>query len=178
MSTDRPPTDRTSEAFWATELVSRRQALRVIGGTVVVVSGGLAVLLEACSPAAPTRPPATATLDVDPATLQVDVPVPGAFTLPAADGAPALPASVWLVKQSDGSIVAFDPRCTHQHCAVGWSNANAEFECPCHKAAFDVTGAVKFGPPPRPLGRIPATVVGGAIRLDVPAGFATPVPAA
>ena len=36
-------------------------------------------------------------------------------------------------------------------CRVYWDEETGEYACPCHAAFFDQYGAVKSGPPPRPL---------------------------
>jgi menaquinol-cytochrome c reductase iron-sulfur subunit len=155
--------------------IPRRRALQVIGGT-VLAGIALPVVLEACAPTA-TPALASVTLEIDPATLRPGEPIEVPFTLPASGGR-AVPGSAWLVKDAGGSIVAFDPRCTHAQCAYAWSKADGRFDCHCHKAAFDLTGKVLFGPPPRPLDRFPATPVGGTVTLQVPGDFSTPRPAA
>jgi nitrite reductase/ring-hydroxylating ferredoxin subunit len=57
-----------------------------------------------------------------------------------------------VVHLEDGSLRAFEQKCTHLSCAVAYDAASKRIECPCHSGAFDVrTGAVLEGPPPRPL---------------------------
>jgi Rieske Fe-S protein len=60
-----------------------------------------------------------------------------------------------LVRTADGELVAYRQQCTHLSCAVVYSREHDRLDCPCHDGAFSVrTGAVLFGPPPRPLPRI------------------------
>jgi Rieske Fe-S protein len=55
----------------------------------------------------------------------------------------------------DGRLVGYSAVCTHLSCAVLWRPQHNRLECPCHNGAFDpATGAVLFGPPPRPLPRV------------------------
>ncbi len=154
--------------------IPRRAALRVIGGT-VLAGVALPVVLQACGSGA-TPTPASATLEIDPAALKPGEPVEVPFTLPASGSSAAISGSAWLVKEADGSVVAFDPRCTHAKCAYAWKAAASRFECPCHQAAFDVTGKVLYGPPPRPLDRFTSTEVGGKVEIQVPGDFSTPRP--
>jgi Rieske Fe-S protein len=154
--------------------IPRRRALRLIGGT-LLAGVALPAVLEACSPGA-TPTPVAATLAIDPAALKVGEPVEVPFTLAEASGSKAVPGSAWLVKEADGTLVAFDPRCTHAKCAYVWKSADAKFECHCHNAAFDVTGKVLYGPPPRPLDRFAVTSSGGTVELQVPGDFSTPRP--
>jgi Rieske Fe-S protein len=152
----------------------RRQALRIIGGT-VLAGVAFPAVLEACA-IGPTPTPVAASVAIDATTLQPLEPVEVPFTLIAPDGG-ATPGTAWLVREADGSLVAFDPRCTHAKCAYAWVSADAEFECHCHKAAFDITGKVLSGPPPRPLDRFPITSsADGTVELMVPGDFSTPRP--
>jgi Rieske Fe-S protein len=60
-----------------------------------------------------------------------------------------------LVRTLDGELVAYSQKCTHLSCAVYYAAEHDRLECPCHHAAFSAaTGAVLYGPPPRPLTRI------------------------
>jgi len=46
-------------------------------------------------------------------------------------------------------------KCTHLSCAVYYSQASNQLECPCHQGFFPIKdGAVLQGPPSRPLPRI------------------------
>ncbi len=71
------------------------------------------------------------------------------FRYPSADD-PAI-----LVRLPDGGLHAFSQKCTHLGCVVYYQNHERELVCPCHDGVFDAaTGAVRAGPPERPLGRI------------------------
>lgn len=70
-----------------------------------------------------------------------------------ADALPKTRGGAWLVREADGSVVAFAPNCTHQLCLYDWEAAEARFRCRCHAGFFDATGKVLGGPPPRPLWR-------------------------
>lgn len=61
--------------------------------------------------------------------------------------------SAWVLRGADGSLVAYDPRCTHLGCPYSWDTVQKRFFCPCHDAVFAIDGAVVTGPPPRPLDR-------------------------
>ncbi len=149
----------------------------MLGGA-ILAGASLPVVLEACGSAGTPAPTIGATLQVDPASLEAGRPAELPFTLPASGGSPAVAGSAWLVKEADGTLVAFDPRCTHARCAYAWSAADGRFDCHCHRAAFDVEGKVLFGPPPRPLDRFEVRAAGGRIELEVPADFSTPRPEA
>lgn len=57
---------------------------------------------------------------------------------------------LYLVRTEDGFKV-FSAICTHLGCKTRWEPYKARFYCPCHKGAFDASGNVTEGPPPRPL---------------------------
>ena len=60
-----------------------------------------------------------------------------------------------LVRAQDGSYAAFGQKCTHLSCPVHYAKEHDRLECPCHEGGFDArTGAVLYGPPPRPLDKI------------------------
>jgi Rieske Fe-S protein len=94
------------------------------------------------------------------------------FAYPTADD-PCL-----LVHLEADRYVAYSQKCTHLACPVYWEEKNQRLECPCHEGAFEVkSGAVLFGPPPRPLPKIELTIKEGAIyavgvNLNLKAGEA------
>lgn len=77
---------------------------------------------------------------------------------------PAEGDSAILIRASDGSYHAFGQKCTHLSCPVHYAKENDRLECPCHEGAFDArTGDVLYGPPPRPLDRIPLKIHNGEV---------------
>jgi len=66
--------------------------------------------------------------------------------------------TAWLIKNTDGSLTAFSPLCTHLGCAYQWRSQagpslHGAFVCPCHGSSFTRTGEVITGPANRPLDR-------------------------
>lgn len=60
-----------------------------------------------------------------------------------------------LIRTKDGEYHAFGQKCTHLTCPVYYAKEHDRLECPCHEGGFDArTGAVLYGPPPRPLDRV------------------------
>ena len=49
----------------------------------------------------------------------------------------------FVVRRQEG-LHGLSARCTHRGCTVTWSGT--EFVCPCHRARFDLTGAVLAEP--------------------------------
>jgi Rieske Fe-S protein len=72
-----------------------------------------------------------------------------------------------MVHPSAGTYIAFSAVCTHAGCSVQYDQSTVQFVCPCHGGIFDArTCAVRSGPPPGPLQRIPVTVAGGQLLVD------------
>jgi Rieske Fe-S protein len=71
---------------------------------------------------------------------------------------------VVLSQPRSGSVVAFDPACTHKGCPV--AAAGRHLTCDCHGSAFNsATGAVEKGPATQPLARLRATVHDGGVSI-------------
>lgn len=142
--------------------LSRRRALSIFVKSVIAIAGGaLAALLGAFA----ARPPAAtgrhrwlrAGIVKD---LVPDVPVARVLSAPANDGWYRVRSreTVFLVWDGARHVRAFSATCTHLGCRVNWDSAARLFRCPCHGGAYDVAGLVVEGPPPRPLGRVPARI--------------------
>jgi len=60
-----------------------------------------------------------------------------------------------MVRTAPNTFVAYSQKCTHLSCAVYYSKASNQLECPCHKGFFAVEdGRVVAGPPTRRLPRV------------------------
>jgi Rieske Fe-S protein len=170
MDTHSPERPNPAPAFDpATTPVPRRRMLVLMGASAIAAGGGLGVILEACS----SSPPVTVTLNVNPATLAPGTPTEVPFTLTTASGS-SVSGSTWLVRAADGTITAFDPRCTHAACRYRWAADAARFNCNCHGGEFALDGTVLAGPPPKPLNRFPVHTSGAVLTVDVPGDFQTP----
>lgn len=143
--------------------------LLFLGAGVLATGSGLGALLEACASTAPV----TVTLEVSPATMSPGVPIEVPFSMTNGQGS-TVQASMWLLRGADGSLTAYDPRCTHAQCRYKWVAAESRFDCNCHGGAFAIDGSVLAGPPPKPLSRLPVKDAGGVITVDVPRDFVTP----
>jgi menaquinol-cytochrome c reductase iron-sulfur subunit len=73
--------------------------------------------------------------------------------------------TVWVIKQSDGSVKAFSPVCTHLGCAYHWDQTKSHFVCPCHGSEFALSGEVLAGPAPRPLDQFVTKLEGDRLWL-------------
>lgn len=57
-----------------------------------------------------------------------------------------------LVHLEDGTLRAYEQKCTHLSCSVYYEPGSGQIVCPCHKGYFDANdGKVLAGPPPRKL---------------------------
>ncbi len=56
-----------------------------------------------------------------------------------------------LSKDSDGTLHAVSPVCTHMKCSVAWNLAEQTWDCPCHGARYSADGKVVTGPASRDL---------------------------
>jgi menaquinol-cytochrome c reductase iron-sulfur subunit len=57
--------------------------------------------------------------------------------------------------------------CTHLGCIVQWQDAEQQFACPCHSAAFDRNGQVLSGPPPKPLVQLLTKIEDGVLWAEI-----------
>ena len=103
----------------------------------------------------------------DVSKLAPDSPVEMVFRRNRTDGWKVISekGTAWVVKQTDNSIVAFGPQCTHLGCAYHWEESKNDFLCPCHSSVFSVDGKVVSGPAPRPLDRFDIQVKGSKLLL-------------
>jgi menaquinol-cytochrome c reductase iron-sulfur subunit len=73
--------------------------------------------------------------------------------------------AVYVLRTGQSEAVAFDHHCTHLGCPLAWSSGAKRFLCPCHGGAFDATGNVVAGPPPRPMLTYASKVEQGEIMV-------------
>ncbi|HEY1203918.1 MAG: Rieske (2Fe-2S) protein [Bryobacteraceae bacterium] len=106
----------------------------------------------------------------DLADIEPERPAQLALTHRRTDGWKVLTERIgaWVVKDPEGGITAFSPRCTHLGCAYRWAAASHEFVCPCHASRFSIAGQVLSGPAPRPLDRYEVRVEGTRVWLKPP----------
>jgi len=76
--------------------------------------------------------------------------------------------TVLFVRDSETSVRALNPVCTHKQCTVEYRPADKGFECPCHHSKFTGDGKVVSGPAPAPLETFPAELQGERIVVTLP----------
>lgn len=165
----------------ASQPLSRRRFL--LGAA--ALSGAAVLELTGCAgPAATPSPPRWVRVDITAMAMNrpayVDLPLEVAAAKPAPSATPPGASSppqfgfggAWLVLQPDGTVTAYDPRCTHQACLFDWDEPRQRFLCRCHSGEFGLDGKVLSGPPPRPLVRFKVREAGpGTVEVawqDVP----------
>jgi Rieske Fe-S protein len=60
----------------------------------------------------------------------------------------------FLIREGD-HVRALSAVCTHMGCLLNWSQFRSRFECPCHGATFDTSGAPTGGYEGHPLRALP-----------------------
>ena len=73
--------------------------------------------------------------------------------------------TIIVVRTSATTVAALSAICTHQGCTVNYSAGATDLQCPCHGAAFSLTGSVQNGPATTPLKAYTATVSGNIITI-------------
>ena len=75
--------------------------------------------------------------------------------------------TVLFVRDTETTIRALDPICTHKKCTVAYSKSDNRIECPCHGSAFGLDGKVLKGPATQPLKVYEAALSGDRIVLTI-----------
>ena len=99
-------------------------------------------------------------------------------TVASADGVAASPITPFLkddvagfVVNEGGTLRALSGICTHQGCVLHANEASGRLDCPCHRAAFSLDGAVLFHEFAGPLKPLPTLMVrrdGGDVQVLLP----------
>ncbi|SOD41767.1 FAD-dependent oxidoreductase [Nitrosovibrio sp. Nv4] len=61
--------------------------------------------------------------------------------------------SLAAYRETDGTLFAVSPVCTHMKCRVHWNGVEKSWDCPCHGSRFAPDGTVIEGPATEPLQR-------------------------
>jgi Rieske Fe-S protein len=81
------------------------------------------------------------------------------------------PDVVGFVTNADGGPKAVSGVCTHQGCLLKYNEADRRLDCPCHRAAFSLTGELLFHQlpsPPAPLPRLKLRDEDGHLQVYLP----------
>jgi cytochrome b6-f complex iron-sulfur subunit len=74
---------------------------------------------------------------------------------------------IFVVRPTETELIALPAVCTHMRCILKWNRPGKSFLCPCHAGAFDQSGNVISGPPPRALAHLRADVHADEIVVRV-----------
>ncbi len=75
--------------------------------------------------------------------------------------------NILFIRDSETTIRALDPVCTHLGCIVGFNGKAKRIDCPCHGSKYDLDGKVIHGPAAKPLKTYEASISGDRILLNV-----------
>jgi cytochrome b6-f complex iron-sulfur subunit len=81
------------------------------------------------------------------------------------------PDAVGFVTTENGALGAVSGVCSHQGCLLKFNEVARRLDCPCHRAAFSLTGKVLFSQlptPPPPLPRLAVRDDDGHVQVYVP----------
>jgi cytochrome b6-f complex iron-sulfur subunit len=81
------------------------------------------------------------------------------------------PDVVGFVTTESGEPEAVSGVCTHQGCLLKYNEADRRLDCPCHRAAFSLTGELLFhqlSTPPPPLPRLALRNEDGNVQIYLP----------
>ena len=158
MPTERPFQDETRRRFFSS---ITNGILSVIGGILAVLGGG-AVLSSTMR----RQEDWLAASNLH--ELPDNEPTPVTLSVMRLDGYRDTleRRTIFLIKQGEASVAAFDSRCTHLGCLVAWDTEAQVFKCPCHGGVFDRSGVVMDGPPPEPLVKIATRIEGDRVLVQ------------
>jgi len=74
---------------------------------------------------------------------------------------------ILFVRDSESTIKALDPFCTHRRCQLQYDPELGHLVCPCHRSAFDLDGQVVTRPAREPLPTYPARLDGAHVVVEV-----------
>ena len=75
---------------------------------------------------------------------------------------------VLIIRDTEKTVRALDPTCSHQKCIVAFDSKDSLIHCPCHQSAYNLDGKVLGGPAPKPLVTFPAILDGDRIVISLP----------
>jgi len=79
---------------------------------------------------------------------------------------PVRSGQFYLVRLTDGGLLALSLKCSHLGCSVSWDAAKNRFICPCHASEFAMNGNVINPPAPRALDYYPVLIEKGVVKVD------------
>lgn len=74
---------------------------------------------------------------------------------------------ILFIRDSEDTVKALNPVCTHKKCTVEYSPEAGMLVCPCHGSTFELDGTVTKGPAEQNLATYEAALSEGRIILTV-----------
>ncbi len=75
--------------------------------------------------------------------------------------------AVYIRKNEEGDVVAFNVACPHAGCAVEFSARTGDFQCPCHSSSFSISGERSASSPSaRNLDELPIEIQDGEVWVE------------
>ena len=150
---------------------SRREFLvGTIRGACLAASAPLLTsLLAACGGDAPLDPGGDTDIHIDTTETRFQSlgTVGGIVSIDGGDVDGITGNGVFIIRDTESTVIVLDRTCTHQGCQVGDFASNGIATCPCHGSRYDTGGSVVNGPAPLPLRRYEATLEGSTIHFLV-----------
>lgn len=75
--------------------------------------------------------------------------------------------AILFIRDSEKTVKALEPFCTHQRCLLNYEHGEKELICPCHDSKFSLKGKVLSPPARQPLKTFPAYLSKGRIIVEV-----------
>jgi nitrite reductase/ring-hydroxylating ferredoxin subunit len=149
--------------------VTRRRVFQGLSVAAAAAAAGVLVDREVLNPGGGATPRASGQLVPTHGDWQ---PVALTGSVGAGDVARfATPSTVGFVVNDGRRVSAVSGVCTHQGCLLRHNAAKNRLECPCHRAAFSLTGEVLFQTFPEPIAPLPQVQVrqrAGQIEVYAP----------
>jgi cytochrome b6-f complex iron-sulfur subunit len=149
--------------------ISRRRWL--LEGAVAASAAGVAVAVDRTVFAAGTPQHQAAQLELTPDNGTWHTVGERADLLSEAVTRFSTPDVVGFVTTENGEPKAVSGVCTHQGCLLKYNEDDRRLECPCHRAAFALTGELLFhqlATPPPPLPRLALRNEDGHVQIYLP----------
>lgn len=159
MTSSKTPTPKKKEAGPAQVEGSRRSFLNILWTVLGLAALGefLGLAVSFLRPAKPDRPAHSADTVLSAGSLASFA--PGTVTA-------FQKGEFYLVRLTDGGLLALSCKCTHLGCTVPWVEKEKKFLCPCHASAFDITGSVTSPPAARALDAFAVKIENNVVKVD------------
>jgi cytochrome b6-f complex iron-sulfur subunit len=158
-----------AETSVALPRISRRRWL--LEGAVAASSAGVAVAVDRTVFAPGTPHQQTAQSQLTPDSGNWHTVGQRAALLTGAVTRFSTPEVVGFVTTENAELGAVSGVCTHQGCLLKFNEADRRLDCPCHRAAFSLTGELLYHQlptPPPPLPRLALREEDGRIQVYLP----------